>query len=48
MSRTFILFFAIFGLCVSVSAQVTPESQTLIPGQPVERQIAGGQAVLSG
>jgi tetratricopeptide (TPR) repeat protein len=44
MSRTFMLFFAIFGLCVTVSAQVAPESHLLVPGQPVERQIAGGQS----
>src|SRR5438552_1322147 len=43
MSRTFILFFVIFSLCLSVSAQVAPEAQTLVPGQPVERQIAGGE-----
>src|SRR5947209_9211115 len=34
----------IFGLCLSVSAQVAPEAQTLIPGQPVEREIAGGES----
>jgi CHAT domain-containing protein len=34
----------IFGLCASVSAQVAPEAQTLVPGQPVEREIAGGQS----
>lgn len=44
MSRTFILFFVIFGLCLSVSAQVAPEAQPLVPGQPVEREIAGGQS----
>lgn len=44
MSRTFILFFVIFGLCLSASAQVAPETQPLVPGQPVERQIAGGQS----
>ena len=43
MSRTFILFFVIFSLCLSVSAQVAPDAQTLVPGQPVERQIAGGE-----
>src|SRR5712691_2336106 len=44
MSRTFILFFVIFGLCLSVSAQNAPEARTLVPGQPVEREIAGGQS----
>jgi CHAT domain-containing protein/tetratricopeptide (TPR) repeat protein len=44
MSRTFILFFVIFSLCLSVSAQVAPEAQTLVPGQWVEREIAGGES----
>jgi len=44
MRRTFILFFVIFGLCLRVSAQNAPEAQTLVPGQPVEREIAGGQS----
>ncbi len=39
MSRTLILFFAIFGSCLSVPAQVAPEAQTLVPGQPVERSV---------
>jgi CHAT domain-containing protein/tetratricopeptide (TPR) repeat protein len=43
MSRTFIFFLVIFGLSVSVSAQNAPEAQALVPGQPVEREIAGGQ-----
>jgi CHAT domain-containing protein len=43
MDRTFVLFFMIFGLYLSVPAQVVPEAQTLIPGQPVEREIAGGE-----
>ena len=34
----------IFGLCLSVSAQVAPEPLTLIPDQPVEREIEGGQS----
>nr|MBA3571742.1 tetratricopeptide repeat protein [Pyrinomonadaceae bacterium] len=44
MSRTFTLFFVICSLCLSVSAQVAPESQMLVPGQPVEREIAGGES----
>src|SRR5215210_7178979 len=44
MSRAFILLFAILALCLSVPAQVAPEAQTLVPGQPVEREIAGGQS----
>ncbi len=44
MSRTFILLFVLCGLCLSVSAQVAPEPQTLVPGQPVEREIAGGES----
>ncbi|MBA3766487.1 MAG: tetratricopeptide repeat protein [Acidobacteria bacterium] len=44
MSRTFILLFVIFNLCLSVSAQVAHERQTLVPGQPVEREIAGGES----
>ena len=45
MSRIFLLlFFAIFGLCLSVSAQDAPEPQTLVPGQSVEREIAGGES----
>ena len=44
MSRIFLLlFFAIFGPCLSVSAQVAPEAQTIVPGQSAERQIAGGK-----
>jgi len=44
MSRTFILLFVICGLCLSASAQDAPEPQTLVPGQPVEREIAGGES----
>lgn len=44
MNRTFIVFFVMFGLCLSVSAQVAQESQRLDPGKAVEREIAGGQA----
>ena len=44
MRRTFILFLLIFGLWLRVSAQNAPEAQTLVPGQPVEREIAGGQS----
>ena len=44
MRRTFILFVVIFSLCLRVSAQNAPEAQTLVPGQPVEREIAGGQS----
>ena len=43
MSKTFILFFVILGLCLSVSAQGTQTPQTLAPGQPVEREIDRGQ-----
>jgi len=34
----------IVGLCLSVSAQVAPEVQTLVPGHPVEREIAGRES----
>ncbi|MEJ7710945.1 MAG: tetratricopeptide repeat protein [Pyrinomonadaceae bacterium] len=44
MSRTFILLFVICCLCLSVPAQVAPEPTTLVPGQPVEREIAGGES----
>jgi CHAT domain-containing protein/uncharacterized protein HemY len=44
MSKTFILVFVILGLCLSVSAQAAKEAQTLIPGQSVEREIAGGDS----
>ena len=44
MKRTFILVFMIVGLCLSVSAQVAPEVQTLVPGHPVEREIAGRES----
>jgi CHAT domain-containing protein/tetratricopeptide (TPR) repeat protein len=43
MSRTFILLFVICGLWLSARAQIAPERQTLVPGQPIEREIAGGQ-----
>ena len=35
MIRTFSFLFVICSLCLSVSAQVAPEAQTLVPGQPV-------------
>jgi CHAT domain-containing protein/tetratricopeptide (TPR) repeat protein len=50
MPRIFILSLATLFLCLRVSAQVTPQPTTsttpttLIPGQPVEREIAGGQS----
>src|SRR4030095_2275699 len=44
MSKTFIIVFVILGLCLSVSAQAATEAQTLIPGQLVEREIAGGDS----
>ena len=44
MSKTFIILFLLCTLGPSVSAQVAPELQTLIPGRPVEREIAGGQS----
>ncbi|MCM3869634.1 MAG: CHAT domain-containing protein [Pyrinomonadaceae bacterium] len=44
MRSAFILLFLICCLCLSVSAQVAPEAQTLVPGQPVEREIKGGQS----
>src|SRR5215204_900525 len=44
MSRTLILFFVLGGLSLSASAQVAPEAQTLVPGQPIEREIAGGES----
>jgi len=44
MGRTFILFFMIYSLCLSVSAQVAPGPATLVPGQPAEREIAGGES----
>ena len=44
MHKTFILLLATFFLCLKVSAQVTPQPTTLVPGQLVEREIAGGQS----
>jgi hypothetical protein len=44
MSRTSIFLFVISSLCLSGSAQVTPEPMTLVPGQPVEREIAGDES----
>jgi CHAT domain-containing protein/tetratricopeptide (TPR) repeat protein len=45
MSRAFILLFVLWGLGLSVSAQQgAPEPLNLAPGQPVEREIAGGQS----
>jgi Uncharacterized protein conserved in bacteria len=35
---------ATFLLCLRVSAQVAPQPTTLIPGQPIEREITGGQS----
>ena len=44
MRSTFILLFLICCLCLPLSAQVAPEAQKLVPGQPVEREIAGGES----
>jgi tetratricopeptide (TPR) repeat protein len=44
MKRLFKLSFVLCSLCLSVSAQVTSEPATLVPGQPVEREIAGGES----
>jgi CHAT domain-containing protein/uncharacterized protein HemY len=44
MRRTFILLFVVFNLCLSVAGQVAPEATTLVPGLPVEREIAGGES----
>jgi CHAT domain-containing protein len=44
MTRTFILLFVILSACLSVWAQVAPDSQTLVPGKPIEREIAGGES----
>jgi CHAT domain-containing protein/tetratricopeptide (TPR) repeat protein len=44
MPRTFILSLATLFLCLQVSAQITTQPTTLVPGQPLERQIAGGES----
>jgi hypothetical protein len=45
MSKTFIIIlFLVCTLGLSASAQVAPQSATLLPGQSVERQIAGGES----
>ncbi|MCU1268362.1 MAG: hypothetical protein JWM21_4680 [Acidobacteria bacterium] len=44
MRRTFMLSFATFCLYLSVSAQIAPQPTTLVPGQSVERELAGGQS----
>lgn len=44
MNRHLALLLVVLSLCLSASAQVAPEAQTLIPGQPVEREITGGQS----
>ena len=38
------LLLVLMTLFVSVSAQTTPEATKLVPGQPVERELAGGQS----
>src|SRR5438105_11891 len=43
MSKTLIFLFMICTLCLSASAQVASEPKPLVPGQPVEREIAGGE-----
>ena len=44
MTRTFIILFMTCTLGMSASAQSPAERTTLVPGQPVERQIAGGES----
>jgi tetratricopeptide (TPR) repeat protein len=44
MSKAFIILFLVCTLGLSASAQVAPEPTTLVPDQPVERQIAGGDS----
>jgi CHAT domain-containing protein/Flp pilus assembly protein TadD len=44
MSKAFIIPLLVCTLGLSASAQVAPEPTTLVPGQPVERQIAGGES----
>ncbi|MCM3905978.1 MAG: CHAT domain-containing protein [Pyrinomonadaceae bacterium] len=43
MSKTFTLLVVMCIQFLSVSAQVGPEPITLVPGQPVEREIVGGE-----
>ena len=43
MNKTFIILFLVCTLGLSASAQVAPAPTTLVPGQPVEREIAGGR-----
>ena len=42
-TKTFIIFFLVCTMGLGASAQVAPQPATLVPGQPVEREIAGGQ-----
>ena len=44
MRRTFILCVVISALSLSAAAQFAPEPTKLVPGQPVEREIAGGES----
>ena len=44
MSRTFILCVVICVLSLSAAAQSAPGPTTLVPGQPVEREVAGGES----
>jgi len=44
MRRYLAFLFVILGWSLSASAQVAPQFQTLIPGQSVERAIAGGES----
>lgn len=44
MSRTFVFLFLICMLCLSAAAQVAPAPTTIVPGQPVERGLAGGES----
>jgi CHAT domain-containing protein len=44
MSKTFIFVFMICSFCVNVAAQGTQAPQIMVPGQPVERLIAGGES----
>ena len=44
MRRFLAFLFVTLFLWLSASAQVAPEPQTLVPGQPIEREITGGQS----
>lgn len=44
MSKFLAFLFVILCLCPVASAQVAPEPKTLVPTQPVAREIAGGES----